>query len=39
MFPFGFQYLIIIYINFKFDLNCIKHYIHGGKEVKEEGSY
>jgi len=29
MFPFGFQYLIIIYINFKFNLNCIKHYIHG----------
>jgi hypothetical protein len=28
MFPFGFQYLIIIYINFNF--NCIKHYIHGG---------
>jgi len=30
MFPFGFQYLVIIYINFKFNLNCIKHYIHGG---------
>jgi hypothetical protein len=29
-FPFGFQYLVIIYINFKFNLNCIKHYIHGG---------
>jgi hypothetical protein len=29
MFPFGFQ-LIIIYINLKFYLNFIKHYIHGG---------
>jgi hypothetical protein len=30
MLPFGFQYLVIIYINFKFNLNYIKHYIHGG---------
>jgi hypothetical protein len=29
MFPFSFQYLVIIYINFKFTLNYIKHYIHG----------
>jgi hypothetical protein len=38
MFPFDFSYLIIIYINFKFSLNCIKHYIHVGK-VKEGVSY
>jgi hypothetical protein len=38
MFPLGFQYLVIIYINFKFNLNYIKCYIHGGK-VKERGSY
>ncbi len=31
MFPFDFSYLIIIYINFKFSLNFIKHYIHVGK--------
>jgi len=30
MFSFGFQYLVIIYINFKFNLNLIKYYIHGG---------
>jgi hypothetical protein len=30
MFPFGFQYLIIIYINFKFNLIYIKYRIHGG---------
>jgi hypothetical protein len=30
MFPFGFQYLVIIYIDFKFNLNFIKYYIHGG---------
>jgi len=27
---FGFQYLVIIYIKFKFNLNRIKHYIHAG---------
>jgi hypothetical protein len=30
MFPFYFPYLIIIYINFKINLNYIKYYIHGG---------
>jgi hypothetical protein len=29
MFPFSFQYLVIIYINFKIYLNYIKHCIHG----------
>ncbi len=34
LYKFGFQYLIIIYINFKFNSDCIKHYIHGGLSLK-----
>jgi hypothetical protein len=30
MFPFGFQDLVIIYINFKINLKFIKYYIHVG---------
>jgi hypothetical protein len=30
MFPFGFQYFVIIYINFNLYLNFIKHYVYGG---------
>jgi len=30
MFPFGFQYLVIIYINFLCNQKYIKHHIHGG---------
>jgi hypothetical protein len=30
MFPFDFQYFLIIYINFKFYVNFIKHYIYDG---------
>jgi hypothetical protein len=35
IFPFGFQYCFIIYINFNFNLKYIKHYIQLVGKVKE----
>jgi hypothetical protein len=39
MFPFGFQFLVIIYINFKLNSNYIKHYIQLVGKVKDRGTY